>query len=131
MGLRPALLCAAAVVALALTGCSAAGDDGAGAAPAAAATATPTTKSGGADVAAAPVSAEALCAHLKKEAPRIEAVGSEVGAEAQLTMSIASLYDDHLDQLNGSVIDAQAVQSCPDIRAKLLKAAGLKSFAEL
>ncbi len=104
----------------------------AGAAPAAAATPT-TTKSGGggADVAGAPVSAEALCAHLKKEAPRIEAVGSEVGAEAQLTMSIASLYDDHLDQLDGSVIDAQAVQSCPGIRTKLLKAAGLKSFAEL
>jgi hypothetical protein len=77
------------------------------------------------------VSAQELCAHLKKEAPRIEAVGSEVGAMAQLTMSIADLYGDHIDRLDGSVVDEQAAKTCPDTRAALLKASGVKSFAEL
>ena len=43
---------------------------------------------------------------------------------AQLTMGIADLYDDHLDQLDGDVLDAQAVQTCPETRDELVKAAG-------
>ncbi|MGX6604767.1 hypothetical protein ACWKSP_21950 [Micromonosporaceae bacterium Da 78-11] len=50
---------------------------------------------------------------------------------AQLTMSIATLYDDHLDQLDGAVVDAQARQSCPDVRAELVKAAGVQSLDDL
>ena len=106
---------------LVLTGCKESGD-----------TAAPAKAEGGAVTTAnAPISAEALCAHLKKEAPRIQAVGSEVGAMAQLTMSIADLYGDHLDQLDGDVIDEQAAKSCPDTRAVLLTASGIKSFGEL
>ncbi|GIF19658.1 hypothetical protein BJ973_006702 [Actinoplanes tereljensis] len=116
MRVRPVLVCVGLAAALALTGCKASADQEA--APAAAAQ-------------EAPISAEALCAHLKKEAPRIIAVGSEVGAMAQLSISIANLYDDHLDQLDGSVVDEQALKTCPDVRAQLTKAAGIKSLAEL
>jgi hypothetical protein len=119
MRVRPVLVCVSVAAMLALTGCKASADDEA--APVA----------GTAAEGSAPISAEALCAHLKKEAPRIIAVGSEVGAMAQLTVSIANLYDDHLDQLDGDVVDAQALKTCPDVRAELTKAAGIKSFAEL
>ncbi|MEU4236995.1 hypothetical protein [Actinoplanes sp. NPDC026619] len=120
------LVCVGVVAALALTGCKASGSDTA-APPAATKAATKAAET----QAGPPISAEALCAHLKKEAPRIKAVGSEVGAMAQLTMSIADLYGDHLDQLDGDVIDEQAVKTCPETRAELVKAAGITSFAEL
>src|SRR5512147_3169223 len=104
--MRRVLVCAAVLAALALTGCKASGDGAAGAA-------APAKKDGGEVTAAnAPISAEALCAHLKKEAPRIQAVGSEVGAMAQLTVSIANLYEDHLDRLDGYVLDEQATKTC-------------------
>jgi hypothetical protein len=126
MRVRSALVCVGLAAVIASAGCKASG--------AGADTAGGNTAGGnaaGVDVNSAPVSAAALCAHLRKEAPRIKAVGSEVGAMAQLTMSIADLYGDHLDQLSGDVIDAQAVASCPETRAELVKAAGIKSFAEL
>jgi hypothetical protein len=127
-GMRRVLACAAVLAVLALAGCKeSGGDDAAGTAKATAA-----GKADGEVTAAnAPISAEALCAHLKKEAPRIQAVGSEVGAMAQLTVSIANLYEDHLDRLDGYVLDEQATKSCPDTRAALLKASGIKSFGEL
>jgi hypothetical protein len=123
MGLRAALVCVAAVFAVALSGCSSSGgDEVAGSAPAA-------TKA--AETTAAPISAEDLCAHLKKELPRIKAVGSEVGAMAQLTISIANLYEDHLPELDGDVLDAQATKSCPQTRTEILTAAGVDSFTDL
>jgi hypothetical protein len=125
MGLRQALACAAVTVALALTGCAASADENA------AGTTTPVATDEGVEAAEAPVSAEALCAHLKKELPRIKEVGSEVAAGAQPAMGIATLYDDHLDQLDGDVIDAQAEKSCPRTRAALLDATGLASPGSL
>lgn len=131
--MRRVLACAAVLAALSLTACKASGDDTSGSASTGAGTGAGTAKTDGGEVTAAnaPISAEALCAHLKKEAPRIEAVGSEVGAMAQLTISISNLYDDHLDRLDGYVLDEQATKTCPDTRAALLKASGIKSFGEL
>jgi len=126
---------AAFAFALTLTGCSSSGEDAAGtttgttAGTAAAGTKAADAKAGGA--ASAPISAEDLCAHLKKELPRIKAVGSEVGAMAQLTISIANLYDDHLEELDGDVLDAQATKTCPQTRTEILKAAGVDSFTDL
>ena len=129
MSLRPVLVCAAAAVALALTGCSASSDeDAATTAPADKPAAVAAADSGGGVDAA---KAEALCAHLKKELPRIKAVGSEVGSMAQLAMSLASFYEDHPKELDGTVLDAQAQQACPQTRTEMLKAAGIKSFADL
>jgi hypothetical protein len=124
MGLRPGLVCVAAAFALALTGCSSSGGDDAAAR-------VPAAEAPAGDTKAAPISAEALCAHLKKELPRIKAVGSEVGAMAQLTVSIANLYEDHLTELDGDVLDAQATKTCPETRTEILKAAGVDSFTDL
>ena len=55
----------------------------------------------------------------------------EVGSGTQLSMSIATLYDDDLDQLDGDVIDAQAEKSCPETWAELLQATGLDSLGSL
>lgn len=132
MAIRSALVCVAAVLAVALGGCSSSGgDDVAGGTPAA--TKAVAAADGGAavDAGTAPISADALCAHLKKELPRIKAVGSEVGAMAQLTISIANLYDDHLPELDGDVLDAQATKTCPQTRTEILKAAGVDSFTDL
>jgi hypothetical protein len=134
VGMRRTLACAAVLVALALAGCKGSGgDDAAGTGGTTTAGSTAAAKAAGGEVTAenAPVSAQALCAHLKKEAPRIEAVGSKEGAMAQLTISIANLYGDHVDRLDGRVVDEQALKTCPDTRAELLKASGVESFGEL
>jgi len=132
MNLRRVMAGVALTIVLASAGCKASGgDDAAGGAPAPATAAAKGDTGAGVDVASAPVSAEALCAHLKKELPRIKAVGSEVGAQAQLAVSIANLYDGHEKLLNGDVLDAQAQKTCPDTRAELLKAAGIESFGNL
>jgi hypothetical protein len=123
--IRSALVCVAGVVALALSGCSSSGgDDTTGSAPV-------ETTAAAAAATGAPISADALCAHLKEELPRIKAVGSEVGAMAQLTISIANLYEDHLPELDGNVLDAQATKTCPQTRTEILKAAGVDSFTDL
>ncbi|MFI5930811.1 hypothetical protein [Actinoplanes sp. NPDC051494] len=115
---RPVFASVTLVLALVLTGCSSSPTT-AGPAPA------------DAPAAAAPIPADELCAYLEKEAPRIKEPGTEIGVMAQLTTSIADLYGDHLDQLDGDVIDAQARETCPDIRAELTAAAGVTSFGDL
>ncbi|WP_213000852.1 hypothetical protein [Winogradskya consettensis] len=127
MRIRAVVVGVTAVAALALTGCGTdAGGGGAVAGDKAA-----VAKDDGVDVANAPISADELCAYLKKELPGVRKQGSEIGAMAQLTMGIADLYGDHLDQLDGDVLDAQAVQTCPETRDELVKAAGVKSLGDL
>ena len=136
MKVRRVFAGAAVAAVLALAGCSGSGSGG-GSGPAGGDTAAKPAAGGeaakpaAAGEADAPVPAEALCAHLKKELPRITTVGSEVGATAQLAISIADLYGDNVDKLDHDVIEAQAAKSCPDTRAALLKATGLDSFSEL
>ncbi len=125
-----------AAAALALTGCSASTSDSptdADAGAAAPATTAATTETTTADDAAGADDATAgkeVCAHLKKELPRIKAVGSEVGAMAQLTMSLSSFYETHDKLADGTVLDAQTEASCPQVKAEILKAAGMTSFAD-
>jgi hypothetical protein len=122
MSLRRVLVGVAAVVALGSAGCSASGTDGGGDVKAAAPAAAAADDSGdGKDV----------CAHLKKELPRIKAVGSEVGAMAQLAMSLAGFYENHEKLADGEALDAQTEKACPEVRAEILEAAGIKSFADL
>jgi hypothetical protein len=119
----------AAVVTLGLAGCSGSGaEEGAEAGAPAAETTTAADKP--ADAADDPAAAKDVCAHLTKELPRIKAVGSEVGAMAQLTVSLANFYEDHEKVADGTVLDAQTEKTCPEVRAEMLKAAGMKSFAD-
>lgn len=124
--MRRMLVGVATVVALGLTGCSTSGDDAA--APAAGDQVAAADAPAGTEVNTE--NAKALCAHLKEELPRIQAVGSEVGAMAQLTMSLASFYDGREKELDGTVLDAQVAQECPETGAAMLKAAGMKSFSD-
>ncbi len=96
-----------------------------------AAEAKPTVATQAAAAAEGSAGGEEVCAHLSKELPRIEAVGSEVGAMAQLTMSLAGFYETHDKVADGSALDAQTEKACPKVRAAMLKAAGMKSFADL
>jgi hypothetical protein len=142
MRLRRVLVSVAVVAALGTTGCSASGaddDSDTDAAPAGA-TATAgaaerTTAAAGATAAADETTdaaaAEDVCAHLTEELPRIKAVGSEVGAMAQLTMSLAGFYENHGKVADGTVLDAQTEKACPRVRTEILEAAGIKSFADL
>lgn len=123
-------MCVAVVVTLGSAGCSASGsDEGAGTGAAAAGAPAAADDTTGADD--DPGAAKEVCAHLTKELPRIKAVGSEVGAMAQLTMSLAGFYEDHQKVADGTVLDEQTQKACPDVRAEMLKAAGIKSFADL
>ena len=123
----------AAVVTLGLAGCSGSGTDESPAAGAKAAGTTAGAKVAAGTTAAADdaVSAKEVCAHLTKELPRIKAVGSEVGAMAQLTISLAGFYENHQKVADGAALDAQTEKACPQVRAEILKAAGMKSFADL
>lgn len=126
MSLRGVLTCLSAVVVLGMAGCSAAGPEEKQATTAPAAAATTTAAGDAVDAAAA----KEVCAHLTKELPRIKAVGSEVGAMAQLTMSLAGFYEDHAKVADGTVLDAQTESACPQVKAEMLKATGMKSFAD-
>ena len=126
MRLRRNVVCVAAVVTLGLAGCSAADNDKGPAAGAAT-----TAAAAPAAAAAGPGAAKDVCAHLAKELPRIKAVGSEVGAMAQLTTSLAGFYENHEKVADGTVLDAQTEKECPQVRAEILKAAGMTSFADL
>ena len=124
MSLRRVLVGVAAVVTLGLTGCSASSTDDAP-------TAAPAGTTAGAAAADDSAAAKDVCAYLKKELPRIKAVGSEVGAMAQLTMSLAGFYETHEKVADGEALDAQTKKQCPEVRTEMLKAAGMKSFADL
>ena len=131
------LVCVAAV-ALGLGGCSGSGDEGTSAGQntlagqnAAAGQEAPAEEVAADGKGVDAERAKALCAHLEAELPRIQAVGSEVGAMAQLAMSLAGFYEDHPKELDGTVLDAQVAQECPDTGATMLKAAGIKSFSDL
>lgn len=77
------------------------------------------------------VSAEDLCTYLKKSAPEWKAVGSEVGAMAQMTMGLAGFYDEQGAVPDGSDMDEKSQAECPEVRAEVLKAAGVESFTSL
>jgi hypothetical protein len=122
MRFRRVLGCVAAVVVVGLGGCS--GSDAGESSTAAPAQATVGS------AAVDPGAGQDVCAHLSKELPRIKAVGSEVGAMAQLTMSLAGFYENHPKVADGTVLDEQTEKACPEVRAEILAAAGMQSFED-
>jgi hypothetical protein len=132
VNLFPTMLCAAALslAALSLTACSDSGSpsntDTAGAGSPAA-DATGTAPAGGPKT----VSAKALCDYLSGQLPKLKAIGSEVGAMANLTGNLYSWYDGQGVVPDGYQMDEQTLKECPDVRTEVLKAAGVKTFMEL
>jgi hypothetical protein len=80
---------------------------------------------------AAPVSGADVCGYLRGQVPALEAIGSEVGAMANLTVNLYSWYEGKGAVPNGSQIDRQVAQECPDVAARVYELAGIKSFATL
>lgn len=77
------------------------------------------------------VDAAALCAYLTGELPALQAIGSEVGAMANLAGNLFAWYDEQGAVPNGTEIDEQTLQECPDVRTEVLATAGIESFATL
>jgi hypothetical protein len=74
--------------------------------------------------------AKSLCAFLGQETPRLEAVGSEVGALAQLAIALAKWTEDNptFKLKDAEQLDTLTTQGCPQTRTRLLKAIGAKQF---
>ncbi|MBB5874272.1 hypothetical protein F4553_007706 [Allocatelliglobosispora scoriae] len=93
---------------------------------------SPGAPSGPATTAAAvsAVDAAKLCDFLRSEIPRLSAVGSEVGRLAQLT---GHLYTWGEEQKVVGKMDVEQLtkQSCPDVRAAVLKLLGEDSFSNV
>lgn len=80
---------------------------------------------------AAPVSGADVCEYLRLQIPTLEGIGSEVGAMANLTGNLYSWYEKQGAVPDGSQIDKQTQQECPDVAAQVYKLTGITSFASL
>jgi hypothetical protein len=124
--LRSRILALACLSALAVTGCS----DGTGNTPApgqsksASGAGAGSTSSGG-------VSAPALCDYLRGELPKLQAVGSKVGAEANLAIGLADFFDKAGKPADGAQMDELTTKECPTVRTDVLAAVGKDGFADL
>jgi hypothetical protein len=72
-----------------------------------------------------------VCQYLRGQIPTLEGIGSEVGAMANLTTNLYSWYEKQGAVPNGSQIDEQVGQECPDVAAQVYQLAGITSFASL
>lgn len=129
--------------ALVLAGCSGSEGGSDSAAPSSAAQAAASSIASAAGVApvgtedASPaggaVSAEEFCDQLKKTQPKLDKVGTPVGAMAQLVGDLASFYSAKgaMAAMDGTKMDAMVAQACPEAGAAALKSAGLTSFSAL
>jgi hypothetical protein len=123
--MRTRILAVVCLAALTLSGCSSKTDDSP-------TSSTPATaQAGDAPAGAETVSAAKLCDYLRGELPKVQAVGSEVGAMAQLTVGLANFFSENGKPADGSVMDDLTTKECPDVRSAALKAIGKASFAEL
>lgn len=86
-----------------------------------------------ADEASAPSAptATALCEYLTGQLPDLRAIGSEVGAMANLTLGLFSWYDEQGALPVGTELDALTQEQCPEVGAEVLRLAGVESFTAL
>jgi hypothetical protein len=122
-------LAVAGLAAVSITACDDSASDSGSTAGAAAPAAKATAAAGAAT--GKSVSAADLCGFLKKNVAEWKAVGSEVGAMAQMTIGIADFYDQQGAVPDGSDIEEKSKAGCPEVRAEALEAAGIESFTAL
>jgi hypothetical protein len=117
-----------AVLLLALTACGGgATSDTNGSSPAGS-PATSATEAGSAD--GNPVDGPEFCAFLTREAPRLKAVGSAVGAKAAFAIELATWIGEHPAQKprTATDLDDASQQSCPDTRKAVVASLGATDF---
>ena len=121
--LRSYVLLAVAAVTLAACGDSDTAGTGAPATPGGPGTTTSAAPAGAVDAAA-------LCDFLRSEIPRLETVGSQVGRLAQLTGHLYSWGEEQ--KIEGKMdVEQLTEQTCPDVRAAVLKLIGEDSFSNV
>lgn len=79
-----------------------------------------------------PVDAAAFCAFLTDEQSKVKDAGSGVGAQAALTIDLATWVADHPEQQprTAADFDAAAQEGCPEVRESILAATGHDSLKE-
>jgi hypothetical protein len=112
---------------LTLTGCAGTGTPEASATGSAAASTAPSAPA----ATGKGVSGKELCDYLRGELPKLQGVGSEVGAMAQLTIGLFDLYDKRGAVPDGADIDTLTRAECADVRTQVLKVAGITDFGKL
>jgi hypothetical protein len=79
-----------------------------------------------------PVDGAAFCEFLARMEPRLKAVGTPVGAEADLTIELATWIGDHSAQKprTASDLDDASQGTCPKTRTNVLASLGADSFSD-
>jgi len=90
-----------------------------------AATATATASAGGASPAAE------VCTYLEGQVPALEAIGTPVGAHANLVANLFTFFQDHGIVPDSVALDEATTTQCPQVRSKVLAVTGLTSFSQL
>ncbi|MEV1328038.1 hypothetical protein AB0J20_00500 [Micromonospora costi] len=133
---RARLVVLACLASMVLAGCGDAGSPTAGsptagspstgpaATPAASATSAAGAASGG-------VSAGELCDYLRGELPELRKEPGEIDAMARLATGLSGWYDERGAVPDGTQIDELTRDQCADVRAEVLKLAGVQSFLQI
>lgn len=79
----------------------------------------------------AAVSAAALCAFLRDELPKLRQAQSDLIAMSSLTVDLFTWYDNQGAVPNGADMDTLTLKECPDVRAEVIKLAGIEAFSAL
>ena len=77
------------------------------------------------------VSAAKLCEYLSGQLPALRAIGSEVGAMANLTGNLFGWYGEQGAVPDGTELDTLTKAQCPDVGTEVLTLAGIESFTAL
>ena len=124
--LRSRILALACLSALALTGCSKSTGSTTGPvqSESASGAGSGSTSSGG-------LSATALCDYLRGELPKLQSIGSKVGAEADLAIGLADFVYKAGKPADGAQMDELTTKECPTVRTDVLAAVGKDGFSDL
>lgn len=86
---------------------------------------TVTATSGAADA------GSAVCAYLAGQVPSLKAIGTPVGAHANLVANLFGFLQAHGIPADSVALDEATTKTCPDVRQEILSITDLESFSEL
>lgn len=72
-----------------------------------------------------------VCTYLTGQLPTLEAVGSPVGAHANLVGNLFGFVQSHGIVPDSAALDEATTAQCPDVRQKVLAVTGLTSLTQL
>jgi len=72
-----------------------------------------------------------VCTFIEGQLPKLKAIGSTVGAEANIAVSLFDFFDKHGIAPDGGQLETATKAQCPDVHAQLLTVTGLSSLAQI